>query len=139
MKLPSKLAQRFWRRMKVCGSYAWTCKGGWDAAAQSSAPLFHCAGKEPCTGSDVADATHASTIASDNSELVDAEWKTSRMRENMVASVGCSQQFIWIHYSTLGQGAQHYLIILIKGSFSIRLFNSWRERKAAIYRIISGL
>jgi hypothetical protein len=101
--------------------------------------MFHCAGSEPFTGSDDPDATLDSTIGSDNSALVDADWKTSRTRENMAVPVGCSQQFVWIHYSTLGQGAQHDLIILIKGSFSIRLFYSWRERKAAIYRIISGL
>jgi hypothetical protein len=46
--------------------------------------MFHCAGSEPRTGSDDAGATHDSTIASDSSDLVDADWKTSRMRKNMV-------------------------------------------------------
>ena len=51
-----------------------------------------------------AEATLDSTIASDHSALLDADWKTSRARENMMVSVGCRQQFVWISYSTRSHG-----------------------------------
>jgi hypothetical protein len=53
--------------------------------------MFHCAGREPCTGSDDAGATQDSVIATASSALVDADWKTLRMRKNMVDPINAER------------------------------------------------
>src|SRR4030095_5536706 len=90
MKFASKSAQGLWRRMNVCGSYLWTCKGGCGDAAQSSAPTFHCAGREPGTGSARANNADNNMAVSVSSEAaLDGETK----RRNLSGRIGSIQQF----------------------------------------------
>src|SRR5262245_61415644 len=74
IKFASKSAQGLWRRINVCGSYLWTCKGGCGDATQSLAPMFHCAGKEPGTGS-------AQEGNADNNMAASVSSTASRQRE----------------------------------------------------------
>src|SRR5947207_12366743 len=55
--------------MKVCGSYVFTCKGDGGEASQFSAPVFHCAGSDPGTGSEHADSAQYTIIVTDRSAL----------------------------------------------------------------------
>src|SRR5262245_16578142 len=90
MKFASKLAHGFWRRMKVCGSYACTCNGGCGDATQSSAPTFQCAGREPATSSARAGNANNNIAANVSSvAILDGETK----RRNLTVRIGSVQRF----------------------------------------------
>src|ERR1043166_2444346 len=76
--------------MNVCGSYAYTCNGGCGDAAQSSAPKFHCSGREPGTGSARAGNAHNNIAVSVSSVAVlDGETKS----RNLSVRIGSMQRF----------------------------------------------
>src|SRR5215475_15650445 len=76
--------------MNVCGSYACTCKGGCGDAAQSSAPIFHCAGREPGTGSARVDnADNNIPVSVNNAASEDRETK----QRNSAMRIGSVQRF----------------------------------------------
>src|SRR6476620_5177092 len=67
-----------------------TCKGGSGDAAQSSAPMFHCAGREPGTGSAKAGDAENSIAASVSSVASD-DPETKRCNPSM--RIGSMQRF----------------------------------------------